>query len=139
MKSFVVATTLGLGVLSSTVVWSYGSQIELGPINVPAGQEAKIDVASLPIYPGVTYNFDCKLEALKEDSHLRIKASASSVPIWMADCIGSAQFEVTCPVVKEKESRFGFKRITKSDGTIALRNLDFNQVFTATCIASVSM
>lgn len=65
--------------------------------------------------------------------------SRGRVQIWVSDCTSSAKYEITCPIIKEKETHFGFKAIDNTDGSIAFRNLDFNQIYTAHCIAAVSI
>lgn len=136
MKSFVLSSVLGACVLSSAA-FSMGSEIELGSYNVFPGHEAKISLSTLPIYAGVVYNFECKLKSLEETSHLRLSTTSDTTQIWLDDCTYSAKNEVTCAIAKDKDTKFGFKRITKADGIITLRNLDFTQKFVVNCVAKV--
>lgn len=138
MRSFVTAIAFVLCVLSSTVCWSYGSQIELGPMDIQPGQEVTIDLANLPIYSGIDYKFVCNLKPVKEDTHMQFRVISGTVQIWVGDCIGSGGRDIVCPIMEGEVLYFGFDLNDKTDGVISLRNLDFRQVFTARCIGKVS-
>ncbi|TAL58706.1 MAG: hypothetical protein EPN84_12520 [Legionella sp.] len=138
MKTFLINTFLGFGVLASSVAGAYGSDIDLGVYQIYPGYETTIDLAKIALYPDVTYNLYCHLKAVDEESHLKLKVSNRNTEIWVEDCTTQTKLEVTCPIKNNKLVNFGFRKVTKDQGTISIRNLDFNQTFIAKCIAKVS-